>query len=199
MKALLKNPFAVAFAFGVVFLTVLPFLQRRFLKAPPPLGPLGEFSLREVSDAGVVSDGTLKNHVVLATFAPAPCDATCVERTQGLGRALNHTDDLGDAVHLLTFVLPGAEDALRGVGAPRWHLATGERAALEPPFRRMRDAWSVFAPTDAGTTLDEFALVPAHVLIDQQGQIRGFWRDDSAGRGNAITAARLLAKHGVDP
>ena len=30
------NLFVVAFAVGAAVLTVLPFLQRRFLKAPPP-------------------------------------------------------------------------------------------------------------------------------------------------------------------
>ena len=55
------------------------------------------------------------------------------------------------------------------------------------------------APDDAGTTLEEFAQVPALGLVDQNGALRGFWTTTEIGRGNLINAARLLAKKGPRP
>lgn len=190
----IKSPFALAFIIGIVVLTAMPFLQRQFLKAPAPLGPFGPWSLTEFGDAGTVTDRALGGHVLLATFAPNPCDAPCQARNAALGRSLQHTDDLQDAVHLLTVVAPGADPAIDGGSQPRWHVLTGTTEQLEPFFTQVRSAWAAFAGTDAGTTVTELSALPAYMVVDGAGHIRGFWRDDSAGRGNAINAARLLAK-----
>lgn len=191
----LKNPFVLAFVFGLVFLTALPFMQKRFLSAPKPLGAFGPWVLTSLDGGTEVKSEALLGHVLLATFAPNPCQATCRDRTAALGRTLEHTDDLGDRVHLLTVAAPGAEGELEGREGPRWHVVTGSPEALTPLFSNVREAWGAFAGTDAGTTVDELSALPAYVVVDPKGQIRGFWRDDAAGRGNAINAARLLARH----
>ena len=53
----------------------------------------------------------------------------------------------------------------------------------------------------------EYALSPvleggrltALAVVDQNGALRGFWPDTALGRGNAINAARLLARYGATP
>jgi hypothetical protein len=194
------NPFSVSFVLGLVFLTALPLLQRRFLKAPPPIGPLGRWELSDARTGMPVGSELLSGKVLLVTFASEPCDSTCVEQTAGLGRALSHTDDLGDAIQLVTVASRGAVPQLQGQPqSPRLRLLTGTPEQLEQVASGFRANWGRFAGTDGGaTTLDSLRL-PAFAVVDQLGQVRGFWRTDSAGRGNAINAARLLARHGVNP
>ena len=52
-----KNPFVLAFVIGIAFLTVLPFLQRRFLKAPPPIVYLGAYRHQMMRAGARVADG----------------------------------------------------------------------------------------------------------------------------------------------
>jgi hypothetical protein len=189
-----KDPFVLAFAIGVVVLTVLPFLQGRFLKAPPPLSVLPTWQLAQVADGGLVGSASLAGKVVLLEVAAGPCDAPCVERQEAFGKALNHTDDLGDTVAIVSVAMPGAVPALRGLGGGRWLVVTGEDAQLASLLAAFRSGWEGWAHTDAGTTTDELSRLPVVVVIDQLNQLRGFWHDDSTGRGNAINAARLLAR-----
>jgi cytochrome oxidase Cu insertion factor (SCO1/SenC/PrrC family) len=187
----------MAFVIGVVVLTVLPFMQQRFLKAPPPMRALPAWELVGLADAGPVSSQTLSGHVVLMELAAAPCDEACVARQERFGNGLSHTDDLRDAIALVTVVMPAAEDALRKLASPgsRWHLATGSPAQLAVLLGALDQGWSEWAHTDAGSTPEEFSRLPAVLVLDQRGALRGFWHDDEPGRGNAINAARLLASH----
>jgi cytochrome oxidase Cu insertion factor (SCO1/SenC/PrrC family) len=194
------NPWSVAFVFGLVFLTALPLLQRRFLKAPAPVGTLGSWTLSDVEAGRPLGNRELADKVVLATFAPQDCGRDCVERHEGLRRALAHTDDLGDKVRLVTFAAPAAAATLRGSApAPRLHLLTGTPEQLDVLAQGVRRGWDTFAGTDAGSTPGDLLRLPAYMVVDQAGAIRGFWRTDAAGRGNAINAARLLARHGPNP
>ena len=81
------------------------------------------------------------------------------------------------------------------LSTPRW-LRVGGPDALAT-VDTFRQGWWQWAQTDAGTTAQEFATLPGFAVVDQNGALRGFWKDDVAGRGNAINAARLLATHGA--
>lgn len=185
-----RNPFLIAFVLGAVVLTVLPFMQRRFLRAPPPGPNLGTWAL-QTADGGTVGANELKGKVWLASFASTP-----VRRTE-FGTVLKHTDDLGDAVVLVSFVPPGTTGP---AGGARWFVLSGSPQAFEElALRHFQPAYAQFARTDAGSTLAEWAEVPTMGLVDQNGALRGFWHDNDLGRGNAINAARLLAKQGPNP
>jgi hypothetical protein len=193
------NPFSVAFVLGALVLTLLPVLQKQFLKAPAPIAPLGVWRLTSIDTERPLGSQELGTRVVLFFFAPGPCDSLCFERQRVFGRGLEHTDDLNDAIHLVTITrLLGAE-TLKGVAHSRWHIVSGTDDEVSNVLESFHRAWATFAGTDAGTSLDEWLRLPAVVLVDQNGWVRGFWRDDAAGRGNAINAARLLAKYGSEP
>lgn len=193
------NPYAAAFVIGAVLLTVLPLLQRRFLSAPPPVGAWGDWSLQAVDDGGTETSGQLGGKVVLMNFAPSPCDSACVDRISAMSKALGHTDDLAEKIELVTVVSAGAGESFRGRAQPRWHVLSGDAGTVDPVLERLRSAWAAFAHTDAGDSAAAFSSLPAWVVVDQNGAIRGFWQDNEVGRGNAINAARLLAKEGPNP
>jgi hypothetical protein len=111
-------------------------------------------------------------------------------------------DDLDGGVVLVSFVQPGAEAPMRTLAqglAGRWVLAGGSTQQLTPVLNALDDAFQAFGGRDAGGTVAEFVRLPAFVVVDQTGAVRGFWKADSAGRGNATNAARLLATTGPTP
>jgi hypothetical protein len=185
-----RNPFVIAFVVGAIFLTVLPFMQRRFLKAPPPGPSLGAWQL-QLTDGGAFGAAELKGKVWIASFAPDPV------RRADFGTILKHVEDLGDKVVLVSFIAPGDTGPL---GSDRWFVVTGP---IEPfntlAMKQFQPAFAEFAHTDAGSTLAEWTQVPTLAVVDQNGALRGFWKDNELGRGNAINAARLLARYGPTP
>lgn len=193
------NPYVVAFVVGVIFLTALPFLQKRFLKAPPPIAPLGEWSLSTVDDGRAFGSAELAGRVVLFSFVPSPCDDRCMEGQRAFGRGLDHTDDLDNAIQFVSIVKGETAPALRAMAIGRWQLVTGPDDKLAPVLGAFHGAWALRGGFDAGSTVPEQVALPAFALVDQRGMVRDFWRADQAGRGNAINAARLLAKHGPNP
>ncbi len=194
-----RNPFVLAFVLGIVVLTALPFLQRKFLKAPPPIAPTGEWTLSTVDDGRAFGSKELAGSVYLVAFAADPCDAPCVDRQRAFGRGLDHTDDLGDTVRFVSVARATVAPSLKSLSSGRWTIVTGPDEQVGKVLAAFHGAWGAFAHTDAGSTLEEQLSLPAYGLVDQNGQVRGFWRDDVAGRGNAINGARLLAKFGPAP
>jgi|CXWL01.1.fsa_nt_gi cytochrome oxidase Cu insertion factor (SCO1/SenC/PrrC family) len=193
------NPYTFAFVVGAAILTALPILQRRFLSAPPPIGAWGQWQLRSVDDGKAASEQTFAGKVVMVNFVPSECDSQCLERVVEIGKGLEHTDDLGDKVAIVTLAWPPASQTLLGRAQGRWQVLSGDGAQLKALFGRLRAAWEIFAHTDAGDSPEAFATLPAIMVVDQLGAIRGFWKGDEVGRGNAINAARLLAKEGPNP
>lgn len=189
-----RNPFFLGFLIGAAVLTVLPFLQRPFLKAPPPVRAIAPWSTPSLGGADT-SSAALEGSVVLLTVESGPCDEACVQRQKDFGTARGHLDDLkgravlvtlagDDAKAALTPFITAASPAWRFGGAPPAELAADLQAGLDQ-FRGQGG-------------VDVLRANPI-ILLDQQGALRGFWPNDGAGRGNSINAARLLAKHGPNP
>ncbi len=159
---------------------------------------LPRWALVELSDGSSVTSETVAQHVLLLRLASSPCDAACLEQQHAFGRMLEHTDDFGDAIVLLTLVMPGAEPDVAPLSKEkhgRWYIAGGSAAQVEGLVEALREGWNQWAKTDAGATPQDFAKLPAIILVDRRGQLRGFWRDDVKGYGNAVNAARLLARY----
>ncbi len=187
------KPYALAFLIGAVFLTVLPLLQRQFLKAPMPVRQLAPWSLGSLG-GGDVSSTALAGKVMLVTLEPDACDAACVERQTTFGTAVHHVDDLKGAIVLVTLVGDDARVGLANLlqsATPAWRFASPSPALVA----ELQTGLEQFL----GANKTEFTHSHAIVLIDQNNALRGFWRDDGAGRGNSINAARLLAKLGATP
>lgn len=195
-----KNPYVIGFLIGIAFITALPFLQRPFLKAPPPIATLPAWSL-PTADGGVIGSASLLGTVWLASFPPPECGPGCQEDQARFGRALNHIDDFDGGIALVSFgfegtVIEPVPDLLPG----RWYVTRASPEALDAALAGLRGGFTLFGGRDAGATASEFASSLAGLaLVDQRGDLRGFWRDDHAGRGNAINAARLLARYGPTP
>ncbi len=180
-----RNPFVIAFVVGAFFLTALPFMQRRFLKAPPPGPSLGAWSGTS-SDGGAFGADQLKGQVWIASFAGDPAGRA------EFGTILKHTADVPGIV-LVSFVAAGEG---HHIGGDQWHVVQAPDALA---LQQFRPAFVAFSKQDGGATLDDWRRVPTLAVVDQNGALRGFWPDTALGRGNAINAARLLARYGATP
>ena len=209
-----KNPFLIGFVAGAIVLTVLPFLQHTQLRAPPPIAPLGEWQLVDENGRPFGSHD-LQGQVWIASFFFARCPSLCPAQQASLVKALPHFDDLvgkpGVApIRLVSFtvdpdndtpdVLLAYERKLLERGSDRWTLLTGPRADLENLIaKRFLVAMGERAPVDGASDLYDIPHASKFALVDQRGDLRGFWSTDDEGRGNIINAARLLAKEGPTP
>jgi hypothetical protein len=186
------KPYVIGFLIGAVILTVLPFLQRAFLKAPAPVRALAAWSAPSLG-GGEVSSAALSGQVLLLTLEAQACEADCVERQTQFGTATRHVDDLGTVV-LVSLVTDAAKPGLAALieKAPAgWRFGT--------PSPELIAELQTGLDTFLGGNNTDFSRAHAIVLIDQNNALRGFWPNDGAGRGNSINAARLLAKHGPNP
>ncbi|MFZ5444599.1 MAG: hypothetical protein ACOZQL_31690 [Myxococcota bacterium] len=187
------KPYVIGFLIGAVVLTVMPLMQRQFLKAPPPIRKLPAWSLPSLG-GGEVSSSALAGKVVLLTIEPGPCAAECLQRQKDFGTGVHHVDDLGEKVVLVTVVgdeaKAGLETLLAGA-SPAWRFGSPD-AALLAELQAVADQRA--APNRIDVTRSQ-----AIVLIDQDNSLRDLWPGDGAGRGNSINAARLLAKYGPKP
>lgn len=184
-----NKPFFIAFLIGALVLTGLPFLQERFLKAPAPIITLTPWS----TSAADVSSTALNGKVVLLQVEVSPCDAECGKRVTEFGNIVSHVNDLGDKVVLVTLADAQTLAALeqRKSASAAWRFAELDSVLLT----QLQVGLVKFLGADS----TDFARSHSIVLIDQNAAVRGYWQDGTAGRGNAINAARLLAKKGPIP
>jgi len=210
-----KNPFVIAFVVGAVALTILPILQSFVMRAPPPLSSLGRWQLVDQTGAPI-SNETLKGQVWVASFFFSRCPSVCPQQQTDFQKILGHVDDLHDddkkPIRLVSFSVDAEYDTPEVLTAyakkmkadpATWTFVTGPEADLKALLvdRMMADVGerTVMPQKGAnGEELFDISHLNKFVLIDQNGDVRGFWDTDDLGRGNLINAARLLWKRGPD-
>jgi protein SCO1/2 len=211
----LKNPWLVAFVIGALTLTVLPFIQRLSLRAPPPVLSLGPWQLIDQWGKPIGSD-TLEGTVWVASFFFTRCPSVCPKQQQEMKKLLAHVDDLDGKIKLVSFTVdpdydrPAQLNAYAkklGADAALWSFVGGDPSAMRDlVVGKFKLAMGDKTPASghAVSAQDDSAIFDiAHaakfVLVDQRGDVRGFWSTDDEGRGSLVLAARLLAKHGPEP
>lgn len=217
-----KSPFVIAFVLGAIVITVLPFLQRATLRAPEPIGSLGSWQL--VDEQGKpFGSADLKGKVWIASFFFTRCPSVCVPQQQALLSLQPHLEDLrGRAgvspIEIVSFTVDPEHDTpaalsayeqkmLQAAGAPAdshraddWKLLTGDREALKALLiQRFYVEMGEKKAIEGKADLFDISHVSRFALVDQNGDLRGYWSTDDLGRGNLINAARLLAKQGPRP
>lgn len=218
-----KNPFAISFVVGAIVLTILPFLQQATLRAPEPIGSLGSWQL--VDEQGQpFGSADLKGKVWIASFFFSRCPSVCPPQQQALLSVLAHVDDLRERegvspIEIVSFtvdpehdtsavlaayeqkMLAAAATTTHGtVRASDWRLLTGSHEALrELLIKRFYVEMGEKKAIEGSADLFDISHVARFALVDQNGDLRGYWSTDEQGRGNLINAARLLAKKGPRP
>lgn len=193
-----KNPYLLGFAVGVVFLTVLPFIQRPFLRAPPPVKTLAPWELSS-HRGGKLGAQELKGRVWVASLYCTQCSPDCIKRQGEFSRLGPHLADVKGGVPMVSISVDpqidtpeaSASHARRFEPNDSWTFATGSTALAQTLFAEP------LGLVDGGTA--SLCSAAVFALVDQDGALRGFWPSNDLGRGNLVNAARLLVKYGPAP
>ena len=206
-----KNPFVIAFVAGAITLTILPVMAGMTLRAPPPVASLGEWKLVD-QDGHEVGSDSLRGQVWIASVFFSRCPSVCPKQQKDFASILPHLDDLRapdkKPVRLVSFSVDPEFDTpevLRawatkhGADLARWSLVTGAESDVKKLLvDRMFLEVGQKTPVP-GTDLFDIAHASRFVLVDGNGDVRGYWPTDDLGRGNLINAARLIWKKGPKP
>ena len=207
-----KNPFLIAFVIGALALTILPFLQQLTLRAPPPIASLGDWELKDHRGQAIGSE-TLRGQVWVASVFFSRCPSICPPQQAAFSNILRHTDDLRhpdkSPIRLVSFSVDPEYDTPEVLAAyakkngwdnQLWDFVSGSEADLKALLvQRMFLEVGEKMPLPGDAELFDISHASRFVLVDQNGDVRGYWTTDELGRGNLINAARLLWKRGPRP
>jgi protein SCO1 len=203
-----KNPWLIAFVVGATVLTVLPAIQSLSYRAPPPLHSLGDWSLVD-QEGKAYGSAELKGKVWIGSFFFTRCPTICTKQQMDMAKLLPHLEDLGESVQLVSFTVDPSFDTpevltsyAKKIGAPqeRWHYLGGDEAKIRKVLvNGIKVAMGERRTLDGSDSLFDISHSAKLVLVDQNGDVRGFWSSDDQGRSNMTNAARMLAKRGPEP
>jgi len=139
--------------------------------------PLPEFSLTDQADKTVtLSD--LKGRVWVADFIFTNCAGTCPMMTDKMRRL---QDGLPAEIRLVSFTVDPARDtpkalaayaAERGATRDRWLFLTGDKQSL---YDLCMNGFKLPIDDSTGTVTEPITHSTRFVLIDKQGDVRGYY------------------------
>lgn len=168
----------------------------------PELAVLGEMPAFEFTDQDgePFSHEAVEGKVVIATFLFTRCVTICPMLSQRTAEMAERLDSKGDAVHFISFSVDPEHDTpelLRahgeryGADFDRWTLLTGPIEEVnEVVVRGFKLAMGEPAPGPGDTI--EIMHSPRFVLLDGQGQIRGYFESNAAGMDGLEAAVGAL-------
>ncbi|MBZ0156250.1 MAG: SCO family protein [Alphaproteobacteria bacterium] len=185
---LARSPFLWAFLFGIVLLTLIrPFL-RNVPDPPPVIGEIPAFTLVN-QDGEPFGSANLAGDVYIAGFIFTNCPAYCPKITQAM-RGLQTKFEEGDVpVRLVSFSVDPERDTppvLRRYGEEygadfrRWNFLTGPPEELKRVIIDGFGAWYGPAPAK-DVSLMEISHTLKLALVDDKGNLRGFYEHDESG------------------
>ncbi|MBI5053874.1 MAG: SCO family protein [Chloroflexi bacterium] len=177
--------YGAAVVVGLLALSIIAFAIFQPIKVLPRIGLAPGLGLID-QDGRVLSNETLRGHIVLYNFTYSRCASPCPQ-TMGVMQAVQEQlngsfDNKGFRIRLLTISLDPAYDtpqvlkefALRsGADRPRWWFVTGDESQLK---YAVGGGFNVYYAADAkgGITVD-----PVFVLVDGWGIVRAEYRTAS--------------------
>jgi protein SCO1/2 len=139
--------------------------------------PVPDFSLTDQTDR-TVSFQELKGRVWVADFIFTTCGGTCPAMTQEMRKL---QDTLPPAVRLVSFTVDPEHDtskvlaayaAQHGASRDRWLFLTGDKQAM---YDICVKGFKLALETDGTTPGEPITHSSRFVLVDRQGQIRGYY------------------------
>jgi protein SCO1/2 len=162
----------------------------------PVLGAVPEFSLKD-QETRVITRKDLAGKIWIADFIFTSCGGICPDMTGAMRRL---QDKLPPDIQFVSFSVDPAHDtpdvlaayaAKAGADSKRWFFLTGDREAL---YKLSMEGFKLPVDDTTGTTVEPVTHSSRFVLVDRDGEIRGYYGMDDAGAMErlAADARRLL-------
>lgn len=189
---------------GIALIIVGPLGRAFSHRIPPPPTmkiPLPAF---ELTDERGQRFGTeqLLGRVWVADFVFTSCPTVCPKLTARMADIQHRSRHLGEAFHLVTFTVDPENDTPERLAAyaqsyhangARWSFLTGSLDQIESTVLKGFKIAMGKEPTEPGSTLFSIFHGENLVLVDQQGNIRGYYEANEVGEGELLRVAGILA------
>jgi len=203
LAALWSRPWLVALLVALFALVPLAIaLAPRAPKEPELKLPLPAFEL--VSERGArFGAADLRGKVYVADFVFTTCPTVCPKLTRTMADIQRRTSDLGDALHLVTFSVDPETDTPErlaayakeyGADPARWTFLTGGLGEIETTV--VKGFKMVMGKEESSPGAGIFSIFHGErlVLVDREGNIRGYYDADEPGVNKIVQEARALAE-----
>jgi protein SCO1/2 len=160
------------------------------------LGAVPDFSLNN-QESRSITRAELTGKVWIADFIFTNCSGICPVMT---GQMRRLQEKLPDEIHFVSFSVDPAHDtpevlaayaARGGADSKRWWFLTGDKEAL---YRVSIQGFKLAVDDTTGTPVEPVTHSSRFVLVDRNGQIRGYYGIEDADAMTRLTAdaSRLL-------
>ena len=201
-RSVLRNPYVLGLAIGIVTLTLIRPLLRHVPEPPPVLSALPAFTLTGV-DGKPFGSEDLKGQVYVVSFFFTSCRSICPGIMKGVARL---QDGLAQrnigGIRLVSISVDPEHDTpevlasygkTMGVDPLRWTLLTGEPAAVK---RLVVDGFKtpLVAPVQGAPEPIDIAHTGKLVLVVGSGRIRGYYGTDEMGLDEVYNRAQHVLR-----
>jgi protein SCO1/2 len=172
-------------------------------RIPPPPAmkiPLPAFQLTDERGQPFGTEQLL-GRVWVADFVFTSCPTVCPKLTTRMADIQHRSRHLGEAFHLVTFTVDPENDtperlaeygrAYHANGA-RWSFLTGPLDKIESTVLKGFKIAMGKEPSEPGSTLFSIFHGENLVLVDQGGNIRGYYEANEVGEGELLRVAGIL-------
>lgn len=189
---------------GIALIVIGPLSRALSHRVPPPPAmkiPLPAF---ELTDERGQPFGTeqLKGRVWAADFVFTSCPTVCPKLTARMAQIQHRSRHLGEAFHLVTFTVDPENDTPEVLAAyaqsyhangARWSFLTGRLDALETTIVKGFKIAMGKEESEPGSGIFSIFHGERLVLVDQDGNIRGYYEANEVGMGELLRNAGILA------
>ena len=190
MKAskLLKNPYFLAAVAGAITIPLLRPCLRNVPDPPPVLAELPAYALTS-QDGEAFGSEQLRGHVYVANFIFTTCRSMCPGLTRAMASLQDKFEQIDVDIRLVSFTVDPATDTPErleayaeeyGADTSRWTFLTGSEEELEDLIVN-GFMTAVGEPQRDGAGMIDIAHSAKFILIDRDGQIRGYYDSDELG------------------
>jgi protein SCO1 len=170
------------------------------ISAPKPLLELPAYTLTD-QRGKPFGAADLRGKTYIADFVFTSCPSVCPRLTKRMLEIQRRTDDLGDALRLVTFSVDPETDTPERLAEyarkydaneARWTFLTGPLGEVETVV--VKGFKMALGKTETSPGIFEIFHGERLVLVDGDGRIRAFYEADDAGIEAVVRDARLVLK-----
>jgi protein SCO1/2 len=187
----------------VGLLGLFPILRALSHPVPPPPAlkiPLGAFTRVDQQNKPFGLED-LKGRVWVADFVFISCPSVCPKLTTRMAQIQRRARHLGQAFHLVTFTVDPENDTPPRLAAyaagyhadpSRWTFLTGKLGDIETTVVKGFKVAMGKEPSEPGSSLMSIFHGEKLVLVDADGNIRGYYDADDAGIDEMLRNTEIL-------
>lgn len=201
IKKIIKNPYVVAFLFGIAALHIVREVALARRTIPEPLVIVDDWELID-QNGQRFSKKDLKGRIVVADFFFTSCPTICPTLTNAMKEVYKRFQNDTERVHFISIsVDPETDtpDVLKefmknhDVNRPNWHALTGTKEEIyRVVSEKMRVHVGEKEKIDGASDRYDIPHLAQLALFDQDGNLRGLFKTENTELAALVRAGNFL-------